>query len=414
MSRDTVSQEALDYLKRKGLKPSFDHRDVWKEEHNNNFTVAKMMQLDMLADTQQVMEQAIAEGWTYKQFQDNLKPMLVKRGWWGIQEMQDSLTEETKLVQLGSEARIKTIYNTNMRTARSAGQWQRIQDRKETHPYLLYELGPSREHRDEHVKWAGTLLPADHPWWQTHYPKNGWGCNCRVRQVNEREAQRLKSTGLRSGEQEIGDNGLPTGKLTNTTIPIKTSAPKVETRQLVNKRTGEVENVPKGIDPGWNYNPGIETAQKLSLYNSKLNAADAQTAKASISESLKGEQFKEWYAAPNGSFPIAVIGKLDQDKLKAKVHTAQLSQETAIKQHREHPEVLAVEYGFVQQTIDQGEVIQDTANTLIYIHEQAGYVSVVKATKSGQGLFLSSFRRLSSDEAKRDRELTRLRKKGKR
>ena len=51
---------------------------------------------------------------------------------------------------------------------------------------------------------------------------------------------------------------------------------------------------------------------------------------------------------------------------------------------------------------DQCEVIQDTATTLIYIHEQAGYVSVVKATQSGKAVFLSNFRRLSTDEAKRD------------
>ncbi|KOO09446.1 hypothetical protein [Vibrio hepatarius] len=55
--------------------------------------------------------------------------------------------------------------------------------------------------------------------------------------------------------------------------------------------------------------------------------------------------------------------------------------------------------GLVHLEQDQGEVIQDT--TLTYIHEQAGYVSVVKATKSGKGVFLSSFRRLSSNEAKR-------------
>ena len=51
---------------------------------------------------------------------------------------------------------------------------------------------------------------------------------------------------------------------------------------------------------------------------------------------------------------------------------------------------------------DQCEVIQDTETTLIYIHEQAGYVSVVKATQSGKAVFLSNFRRLSTDEAKRD------------
>jgi hypothetical protein len=62
-----------------------------------------------------------------------------------------------------------------MRVSRSAGQWQRIDRTKKTLPYLVYYLGPSANHRDEHVGWAGTILPVDHPWWDTHFVPNGWG-----------------------------------------------------------------------------------------------------------------------------------------------------------------------------------------------------------------------------------------------
>ncbi|WNJ96547.1 phage minor head protein [Vibrio ruber] len=237
MADDNIPQEALDYLTSKQLKPGFDYRDVWKQEHNNAFTVAKMMHEDILADTRAIVEQALADGMTFKQFRDLLQPMLVKKGWWGVQMMNDPLTQETKLVQLGSDARIKTIYKTNMRTARAAGQWQRIERTQETHPYLIYELGPSREHRLEHKRWHNLMLPAGHEFWKTHFPPNGWGCKCRVRQVSEREARRLTAAGA------------------------NTTAPEVKTRKLVNKRTGEVEHVPEGIDPGWDYNAGITKRQ---------------------------------------------------------------------------------------------------------------------------------------------------------
>ncbi|MEI8607827.1 phage minor head protein [Enterovibrio sp. Hal110] len=219
--------------KPKRLKVGFHHGDVWKDEHNAAFTVAKMMQLDMLDDVKEALTTALEEGQTFKQFAESLKPHLIQKGWWGEQLARDPLDGEIKVVKLGSDARLKNIYRTNMRTARAAGQWERIERTKATHPFLLYELGPSREHRKDHQAWAGIILPADHPWWQTHMPPNGWGCKCRVRQLSQREADRLIASGQYS-----------------------THAPALEERDWLNKRTGEVERVPKGIDPGWNYNPG--------------------------------------------------------------------------------------------------------------------------------------------------------------
>lgn len=112
--------------------------------------------------------------------------------------MDDPLTGETKSVQLGSDRRLRTIYDTNMRTARSAGQWDRIQRTKRAMPYLLYTLGPSREHRAEHLKWADLCLPVDDPFWQTHIGPNGWGCKCGVRQVSKYEYDQLQKMASRA------------------------------------------------------------------------------------------------------------------------------------------------------------------------------------------------------------------------
>ncbi|EGR4076017.1 hypothetical protein U5315_002693 [Vibrio fluvialis] len=241
MPESIVPKESLDWFKRKGITPGFDYRDVWKEEHSNAFTIAKMLNADLLVDVKQIVEQAIEEGQTFEQFRDVLKPLLVKSGWWGVQTIDDPLTGETKPVQLGSEGRLKTIYRTNMRTARAAGQWERIDRTKRALPYLLYQLGPSMEHRLDHVKWKDLLLLVDDAWWATHMPPNGWGCKCWVRQISRVEAEKL----------------IAGGKVT-------TSAPDGGTKQWVNKRTGEVETLPKGIEPGWNYNPGKRREQALN------------------------------------------------------------------------------------------------------------------------------------------------------
>ena len=223
-------KEALEYFRAKGWKVGFDHRDVWRQEHAYAFTVAKAMELDVLQTIRGEVDKALAEGRTLRQFQRDLEPMLQRQGWWGVKELRDPVTGELRPVQLGSPRRLRTIYRANLRTARAAGQWERAQRNLRTHPYLVYRLGPSREHREQHVAWDGLVLPADDPWWNTHMPPNGWGCKCRVRQVSRREAARLGG-------------------------PVE--APKVTTREWRNRRTGRVERVPVGIDPGWDTNPGV-------------------------------------------------------------------------------------------------------------------------------------------------------------
>lgn len=233
-----VPKEALEYLRAKGVRVGFDHRDVWAEEHATSWTVAKAMRLDILEAIRSHVDQMVEAGQSFGEFKRELQPVLQRLGWWGREDMLDPLTGETREVQLGSPRRLRTIYDVNLRTAHAAGQWQRIQRTSKTHPYLLYQLGPSREHRQEHVGWAGILLPADDPWWLTHFPPNGWGCKCWVRQVSKREAERL----------------LATGKY-------MTEAPDLGEREYINKRTGQITTVPVGIEPGWNYNPGAVSRQ---------------------------------------------------------------------------------------------------------------------------------------------------------
>lgn len=227
--------DALSYFQVKRTRPSFDHRDVWREEHIAAWTVAKGMETDVLRTIREQTEQALAEGKTFERFRTELTPTLQRLGWWGRQPRTDPLTGLTRAVQLGSPRRLSIIYRTNLRTARAAGQWERIQGALTTHPYLLYTLGPSRVHRDQHVAWSGLLLPVSESWWRTHMPPNGWGCRCRVRQVSTGEAGRMQVD----------------------------TAPPLERQRYVNSRTGQVTYPPKGVQPGWDYNPGIDRTDRL-------------------------------------------------------------------------------------------------------------------------------------------------------
>lgn len=253
-------EDALAWFRAKGLKPGFSYLDVWREEHAAAFTVAKIMQLDLLADVRAEVDRALAEGLAFPDFAKRLTPLLQEKGWWGIKEMTDPLTGEVRQVQLGSPRRLRVIYDTNLRAARAAGQWARIRRTQDSHPYLLYTVGPSREHRPEHLSWHGTLLPADDDFWTRAFPPSGWGCRCRVRQVSRREYERLKDSGVPAPPSAAQP---PAGRRTRATVPVKTQAPPLETVEWTHPRTGEVRRVPKGIDPGWDYNPGEERLSHL-------------------------------------------------------------------------------------------------------------------------------------------------------
>lgn len=173
-------KEAIEFFRQKGFKIGFDHRDVWQQEHQSSYTVAKAMNLDILKDIRGASDDALANGNTFENFRKNLKPTLVQKGWWGKAEMTDPLTKETKLVQLGSTRRLKVIYDTNLRTSHTEGQWQRIQETKDTFPYLMYSGGHSAHPRHLHLSWNGLVLRADDPFWQVHMPVKAWNCKCRV------------------------------------------------------------------------------------------------------------------------------------------------------------------------------------------------------------------------------------------
>jgi uncharacterized protein with gpF-like domain len=262
-----VPAEALEFFEQKGLQPGFSFEDVWAEEHLRAFTAAKFMREDVLAALKEEIDRAIAQGLTFEQFvrgklnqqtgeRDNgIEDRLRRMGWWGRQEVTDPETGQVETVDVPS--RLALIFDTNMRTARAAGQWQRIERRTDTHPFLMYLLGPSQRHRPQHMEWHGLVLPADDPFWSTHYPPNGYGCKCHVRQLSDREVRRLERDGVRAPEPTpvLDDEGNPTGHVKDERKPIKRDRPEIRTVHYRNKRTGEVEEIPEGIDPGFHRPP---------------------------------------------------------------------------------------------------------------------------------------------------------------
>lgn len=379
-------KEAIAFFEQKGYAIGFNWQDVWQAEHQAAFTVAKVMQQDLLEDIRQELAKALADGTTYETFAKRLTPTLKDKGWWGKRPMVDPLTGEEREVQLGSPRRLKVIYDTNLRTAHSEGQWQRIQDTKDAFPYLEYDGNNSEHSRLLHSQWDKLVLPVDDPFWQAHFPVKEYGCKCRA---TPRTARQLERQGKQVG-----------------------IAPTVPTRAFVNKRSGEVQQVPQGVHPSFHYPPGGRRAALNRRLTEQLESATPAMARASVSGMVNGPSFATWYKRPAGAFPVAYLERSTAAELGARTQLVSFSEETLAKQQRHHPELTADEYRWVQLAIDQGEVVPgNQLNSTVYLLEESGYVVVIKVTRDGREVFLTSMRRLSGKEAKRDEEIKRLRRK---
>ena len=225
--------EAIAYFRSKGFAPRdqrFDYRDHWREDHARTFVVAKAMRDDVLWAIREEFDRALAEGRTIDQFRADLKPRLVALGWWGESLERDPLNGELTEVRLGSMRRLRVIFDTNMRTAHAAGHWARIQRTKTAFPYLHYIQIERPTKRHDHARFHDQIWRVDDPIWLRIYPPNGYFCGCTVIQRTERWMQR---------------NG-------------RTVSPPLDLDEepWTNKRTGEVEMVPRGVNPGFDANPG--------------------------------------------------------------------------------------------------------------------------------------------------------------
>jgi SPP1 gp7 family putative phage head morphogenesis protein len=251
------SREAIAAFKAKAVgarTPYFSWRDLEPEEHATAFVVAKALRADVLEAIHALVEESIAQGLTRDQFVQRLEPRLRALGWWGRRTMTDPQTGEAMEVQLGSPRRLKIIYDTNLRTAHAAGLWQRIQDDKALLPWLVYRTQRDERVRASHARFDAIVARVDDPFWDTHYPPNGWNCRCFVMQMSD---GMLASRGLKPSPP--------------TQIAMARGAPtKVE-----NKRTGVLEEAWPGVDAGWAYNPGQARLAALDAAARRPRAFDA-------------------------------------------------------------------------------------------------------------------------------------------
>ena len=403
-------EEAIEALRRRGtnLFPSEHWATVWQEQHHAGFTVAHSGGFDILKDIHAALMDAKENGTTFADFKRGLIPTLQKKGWWGRTTVIDPQTGEERTVQLGSVRRLETIFDVNMRVSFAQGRWEQQQETKDAFPYLRYEGILDSRIRPQHRRWHGTILPVDHPWWKTHYPPNGWKCRCDAVAVSKDDLHRFG--------WKVSD------------------APHDGTVTWVNPATGEVVDVPEGIDPGWAYNPGDTDRvarlghvmlEKLATLPVDLEAAAIMRAAPLLPEPelapgglapqmvrrLVRDGFDEWAENPTVPLPLAVLSVEDAASIGATARIACLSPASYAKQKSHHPELTAADYALTVDAVEKGEKYRQNENNMAFVlNRPEGVVVIVKATRIGDELYVTSLRRLSRNDEKRTRIVEQLKK----
>lgn len=245
---NTPFQEQIDFLRQKLRLPTERWDDIMRSAHDRAFIVAGAAKADLLADLHQSLIDAAADGRGLDAWRKDFRKIVKDHGW-------DGWTGQG--TKAGEAWRTRVIYQTNMATSYAAGRYRQLTDPGflALRPYWRYIHSDSVMHpRPWHLAWHGLTLPADHEFWKTHFPPNGWGCQCRVAAVSKREGEASARAGL-------GDP--PDGW------------------RAVNSKSGE----PVGIDKGFGYAPGASVNKPMQEFiDQKLIKLDSRIGAAMLEE----------------------------------------------------------------------------------------------------------------------------------
>lgn len=367
---DLPFQEAIDFFRQKVNLPSDHWTDLMNEAHSHGFAVAGAASDALVGDFRRAVDKAISQGTGFQEFRKDFDSIVQKHGW-------------KHTGKAGWRARV--IYETNMTTAFAAGRYAQMTapHMLEAFPYWQYHHTPCAHPRLLHLAWDGMILRADDPFWATCYPPNGWGCRCFVTAVSEGRLRRMGRAG-------------------------PDASPKLEWRDWLNKRTGEIMKVPAGVDPGFAYNPGKAWAEgKPAVVKTPpvkpvggkppVLAQPDQTAVAPAV--LDG-----FVKAPDGAAQVSTLKPQLVQLLGAQTPRVLLSADTMKKQAAKHPEVTAQMYQEIDQLLREPEIVlRDRDGRLRVLGHVNNHpaTAVLKRSRDGHEIFALSFHLVTLKTARR-------------
>lgn len=385
--------DAINAFAQRGLLlPSFRWQEIWQDEHARGFAVAGVMRLDVLALIRQHVAEAVEKGLDLDTFRNGLRGQLARKGYWGDVEITDPSTGEMRTTRF-DERRLELIFQTNMRQSQAAGRWVRgMRSRVLTH--IQYRTMGDHLVRKEHQAWDNLVLPREHPFWHTHLPPNGWRCRCTFGFIDQEGMDRLRDAGIK----------------------LKTEAPEVRWVEFLNKVTGRTERVPRGIDPGFAYNPGmVGTTKAVERLDTALatvaptppGAGNAQALTRGVVARMRSEKgFKQFLAhPPKGAvgMPVAAVPALPGEPPVASVAASALRAQAARGEAGgEFPLRLplqAAQWALAQAIIDEGQRVDLPNGNVLWWWVRGSKVMVLELERTALVWWTKALMTLTRDEA---------------
>lgn len=167
-------EEAIAWLRSRVPLSEQAWRALSEAARKRAFMVAGLAQEALVAQVQAALEAALRDGSTLEDFTAQVGASL-ETAW------------------LGPTARIETIFRTNIMSAYNAGRYAQANDPDTlaTRPFWRFVATLDSRTAPQCRAAHGVILPADHPWWQAHYPPMHHRCRCFVQTLTPRQVERL-------------------------------------------------------------------------------------------------------------------------------------------------------------------------------------------------------------------------------
>lgn len=344
--------EASSFFRDKLSIPTERYSDMMNDAHAKGFMVAGAYKADLLADFRGAVQKSIDGNMSLKEFRGKFDEIVAKHGW---------------SYNGGRNWRSELIWDVNITSAYNAGRWHQFVEGLAE--YLTYRHMDNARPRPLHVSWDGTTLPIGDPWFDTHSPQCGYGCHCRLVRAERSDYAALVGSG-------------------------KGKAPQDGTYEWTNKHTGEVMEVPNGIDPGFGYNVGKAAGRDYRVLSDKFETLPNDISRAWMKEHVAGPAFARFIEGKiAGDFPVAVLQPADMEALGAHTQTVWFSQRSLLDHLDKHPDIGLSDYRRIPQILDEGEVFQQTGSRLIFLKQDGKlYRAATKTTgKKHENYFLTLF-----------------------